>query len=127
MTEKTGTPAPAAEPSEPAVAPPSQRTDVDLSDLQAEVDSKRSQADEDEINDDIARTGKDDDGDDESDEDESADDEDGADEGADDEEKDEDADAEEDSSAKAQGRKKSRAARYRDQISRLEQDRKSVV
>src|SRR6266436_7176543 len=68
MTEKSGTPAPAAEPSAPAVAPPSERREVDLSDLQAELDSKKDQADEDEIFDDIA--GKSEAGDDlESDED----------------------------------------------------------
>src|SRR5216683_2829608 len=109
MTEKTGTPAPAAETSAPAVAPPSERREVDLSDLQAEMDSKASQADEDEIFDDIAGKGKDGD-DSESDEDGlDADDEDAdpADEtvdGADDEEKDDDADAE------GKPRKKSRAA-----------------
>src|SRR5712675_84378 len=68
MVEKSGTPAPAVEPSVPAVAPPSQRQEVDLSDLQAELDSKASQADEDEIFDDIAGKSKDD-GDDADDED----------------------------------------------------------
>src|SRR5258705_8421721 len=120
MTEKTGTPAPAAEPSAPAVAPPSQRPEVDLSDLQAEMDSKASQADEDEIFDDITGKGKD--GDD-SDEDEldadTEDDADAADETDEgkDEEKDDDADAED-----GKPRKRSRAARYRDQIARLEHE-----
>ena len=121
MAEKSGTPAPAAEPSAPAVAPPSQRQEVDLSDLQAELDSKASQADEDEIFDDITGKGKG--GDD------SESDEDGLD--ADDEEADatgdgdggkdgegDDADADEDDKP----RKRSRAARYRDQITRLENE-----
>jgi len=120
MTEKTGTPALAAETSAPAVAPPSERSSVDLSDLQAELDSKRSQADEDEIFDDIAGKGKDGD---ESDEDELADAEDDA-EAADDGDggKDgegDDADAEEDED---KPRKRSRATRYRDQITRLENE-----
>src|SRR5216683_1189045 len=107
MTEKTDTPAPAVEPNAPAVAPPSERREVDLSDLQAEMDSKASQADEDEIFDDIAGKGKDgDDGLDADDEDD-ADPADEAVEGED-EETDEDADAED------KPRKKSRAARYRD-------------
>jgi len=114
MTEKSGTPAPAAEPSAPAVAPPSQRQEVDLSDLQAELDSKASQADEDEIFDDIAGKSKDD-GDDADDEDD-ADPADEAVDGDEDEEKDEDADAEE------KPKKRSRATRYRDQIARLEHE-----
>src|SRR6266852_2325950 len=102
MTEKTGTPAPAAEPSAPAVAPPSERREVYLSDLQAEIDSQNNQADEDEIFDDIAGTSKD--GDDlESDEDGlDADDGDG---GKDGEGDDADADDEDD-----KPRKRSRAA-----------------
>src|SRR5882672_88834 len=117
MTEKSGTPAPAAEPSAPAVAPPSQTPEVDLSDLQAEIDSKQSQADEDEIFDDIAGKSKDD-GDDElnADDEDDADAADETDEGKD-EEKDDDADAED-----GKPRKRSRAARYRDQITRLERE-----
>src|SRR6266853_1901062 len=120
MTEKSGTPAPAAEPSAPAVAPPSQRQEVDLSDLQAELDSKASQADEDEIFDDIAGTSKDgDDGLDADDEDDAdpadvADDGDG---GKDGEGDDAEADDED-----GKPRKRSRAARYRDQIARLEHE-----
>jgi len=119
MTEKS-TPAPAAEPSAPAVAPPSERREVDLSDLQAEIDSISRQTDEDEIFDDITGKGKD--GDD-SDEDEldadTEDDADAADETDEgkDEEKDDDADAED-----GKPRKRSRAARYRDQIARLEHE-----
>src|SRR5882762_9543327 len=101
MTEKSGTPAPAAEPSAPAVAPPSERQGVDLSDLQAEIDSISRQTDEDEIFNDISRTGPRKGDDDESDEDESdAGDEDEGDNEQDvaaedkDEEKDDDADAE---------------------------------
>lgn len=118
MTEKS-TPAPAAESSAPAVAPPSERQGVDLSDLQAELDSKASQADEDEIFDDISRTGPRKGDDDESDEDESdAGDEDEGDDEQDvaAEEKDDDADAED------KPRKRSRTARYRDQITRLEHE-----
>ena len=114
MTEKTGTPAPAAEPSAPAVAPPSQRQEVDLSDLQAELDSKASQADEDEIFDDIAGKSKDDGAD--ADDEDDADPADEAVDGDEDEEKDEDADAEE------KPKKRSRATRYRDQIARLEHE-----
>jgi hypothetical protein len=120
MTEKTGTPAPAVEPNAPAVAPPSERREVDLSDLQAEVDSKRSQADEDEIFDDITGKGKDGD-DSESDEDgldadedaDAAGDGDGGKDGGDD-----DADADEDDKP----RKRSRGDRYRDRITRLEHE-----
>ncbi len=114
MTEKTGTPAPAAEPSAPAVAPPSERREVDLSDLQAELDSKASQVDEDEIFDDIA--GKDKGDDDPDDDGLDADPADEAVDGDEDEEKDDDADAQD------KPRKKSRAARYRDQITRLENE-----
>src|SRR5882672_2406256 len=99
MTEKSGPPAPAA-------APPSQRPEVDLSDLQAEIDSKQSQADEDEIFDDIAGKSKDD-GDDELD----ADDEDDADAADESDETDEGKDEEKDDDADAEGkpRKRSRA------------------
>src|SRR5262245_24156525 len=121
MTDDTKTTAMAVVPNSPPVASPSQRTEVDLSDLQAELDSKKSQAEEDEIYRDIARTGKDKGDDGDSDEDGlDADDEDDADadtgEGED-EEKDDDADAEKD-----RPRKRSRAARYRDQITRLENE-----
>ena len=113
MTEKSGTPAPAAEPSAPAVAPPSERREVDLSDLQAELEAKASQVDEDEIFDDIAGKGK---GDPDPDDDglDDEDDADPADEAVDgeDEEKDDD----------AKPSKKSRAARYRDQITRLQHE-----
>src|SRR5713101_7334954 len=116
MTEKTGTPAPAAEPSAPAVAPPSQRQEVDLSDLQAELDSKASQADEDEIFDDIAGKNKDD-GDDglDADNEDNAGPADKAVEG-DDEENGDGTDAE------GKPRKRSRTDRYRDQITRLENE-----
>jgi hypothetical protein len=121
MADKS-TPAPAVEPNAPAVASPSERQGVDLSDLQAELDSKRNQADEDEIFDDISRTGPREGDDDESEEDESSagdegDDEDLAAKSEDEEEDEEDADAEED-----KPRKRSRAARYRDQITRLEHE-----
>src|SRR5882757_8593413 len=116
MTEKSGTPAPAVESSVPAVAPPSERSGVDLSDLQAELDSRASQADEDEIFDDIAGKSKDD-GDD-ADAEDDADPADEAVDGDEDEEKDEDADAD----AEDKPRKRSRAARYRDQIARLEHE-----
>jgi hypothetical protein len=78
------------------------------------MDSKKSQADEDEIFDDITGTSKDD-GDDADDEDD-ADPADKAVEGDDDEENDDDADAED------KPRKRSRATRYRDQITRLENE-----
>jgi hypothetical protein len=112
MTDEPKTPAPAVVPNAPAVASPFQRTEVDLSDLQAELDSKKSQADEDEIFDDIARTGK---GDPEDPEEDPEDPEDPDD--PDNEEIDEDPAAEED-----KPRKRSRSARYRDQITRLENE-----
>ena len=121
MTEKTDTPAPAAAPSAPAVASPAPRAEVDLSDLQAEMDANAAKANEDEIFDDIAKAGKpkgDDVTDDEDDAGaEDADAADDADEGKDDEESEDDADAEGD-----KPKKRSRAARYRDQITRLEQE-----
>src|SRR6266853_1924530 len=120
MTEKTGTLATAAEPSATAVAPPSQRPEVDLSDLQAELASKASQADEDEMFDDIAGTSRDgDDGLDADDEDDAdpadvADDGNGGKDGGGD-----DAEADDED---GKPRKRSRAARYRDQITRLENE-----
>jgi hypothetical protein len=111
MTDDTSTPAPAAQPSAPAVAPPPQRPDVDLSDLQAELDANSQKVAEDEVFDEIA--GKDDAEPDEG-EGEDADAAEEADEGKDEEEED-DADAE-------KPKKRSRSARYRDQILRLEQE-----
>jgi hypothetical protein len=111
MTDDKSTPAPAAQPSAPAVAPPPQRPEVDLSDLQAELDADSQKVAEDEVFDEIA--GKDDAEPDEG-EGEDADAAEEADEGKDEEEED-DADAE-------KPKKRSRSARYRDQILRLEQE-----
>jgi hypothetical protein len=119
MTDKDkGTPAPAAEQSAPAVAPPSERREVDLSDLQSEIDSISRQTDEDEIFADISRTGPRKGEDDESDDESDAEDEDKGDDEQDvaAEEKDDDADAD------GKPKKRSRAARYRDQITRLEHE-----
>jgi hypothetical protein len=109
MTDDTSTPAPAAQPSAPAVAPPPQRPDVDLSDLQAELDANSQKVAEDEVFDEIAGNAEPDEG-----EGEDADAAEEADEGKDEDEEDE-ADAE-------KPKKRSRVARYRDQILRLEQE-----
>ena len=115
MTDESKTPAPAVVPNAPAVAPPPQRAEVDLSDLQAEMDAKAAAANEDEIFDDIANAGKPKD-DAESDEDEAEEAEaaDEADEGKDDEE----GEDEEPESPK----KKPRHLRYREHLARLEQE-----
>ena len=125
-TEKTDTSAPAAQASEQAVTPPDPRPNVDLSDLQAELDANKRQADEDEIFDDIkAGTKKKGDDEPDSDEDEGeadADKED-ADPADEDEDGKDDEDAEgEDEPDEAQKKGKPRHKRYREQIARLEQE-----
>ena len=116
MTDESKTPAPAVVPNAPAVAPPPQRAEVDLSDLQAEMDAKASAANEEEIFDDIANAGKPKD-DAESDEDEAEE----ADAGEESDEGD-DEEGEDDDSEEQPQKRKPRHQRYRDQLARLEQE-----
>src|SRR5262245_54504692 len=114
-TESKGTPAPAAQPSAPAVDSPTPGAGVDLSDLQAEQDATTQKAAEDEIFDDINKTGSPKDGEADSDEEEGdAGDADAAEEAV---EGTEEADADDD-----KPKKRSRHARMRDQLARLQQE-----
>jgi hypothetical protein len=121
-TDSPSTPAPAVVPDAPAVESPAQRAEVDLSDLQTEAETNARKAAEEKIFSDI-ETGTPKKDADSSDEDDEADDADTdeADEADDkeaaDKEEDDDADTDE-----TKARKRSRADRYRDRITRLEQE-----
>src|SRR5258705_10041146 len=94
-------------PGPPAFEPPTPRSGVDLSDLQAELDAERRNSELDEL---VAAEFDAPDNEDDAD---AANDGDGGKDG-----EGYDADAEDNPSTKAQGRKKSRGDRYRDQITR---------
>lgn len=116
MNDKT-TPAPAVEPNAPVVEAPKPRPEVDLSDLQAELDADKRKADEDKIYDDINDTGKPKDGEESEAEEDEEDAEDAAEEEADESEEGDDTDAEAE-----KPKKRSRVQRYRDRLTRLEQE-----
>jgi hypothetical protein len=108
MTENTSSPAPAVVPNAPAAESPPTPTGVDLSDLQAEQDAANAKAAEEDVYNDINKSEEKPEPSEEELEEEAFKDDEKSEEG-----KDEDA---------GEKKKRTRADRYRDQITRLEQE-----